>query len=121
MIRFSNYQIGERTLPRRGSVTTCEGCKRRSEPESFRRRIRGSVMNEGLQQRSGDRQSDVAAAGPADTAALHDFARFGGAFTIGGEFPINGVLRIVGDQMDTKGFSDILFRAKNAKENWDKD
>ncbi len=49
-------------------------------------------MNEGLQQRSGDRQSDVAAAGPADTAALPDFARFGGAFTIGGEFPINGVL-----------------------------
>ncbi len=53
----------------------------RSKPEIFRGKIRGSVMNEGLQQRSGDRQSDVAAAGPADTAALPDFARFGGTFT----------------------------------------
>ncbi len=36
-------------------------------------------------------------------------------------FRSKGAWRIVGDQRDTKRFSDVLFRAKNAKENWDKD
>ncbi len=58
----------------------------------LRGKIRGSGMNEGLQQRSGDRQADVAAAGPADTAALPDCARFGGVVRTKGEFPVEGKL-----------------------------
>ncbi len=52
-----------------------------------------SNMNEGAG-RLNDRVgwADIAAAGPADTAALPEFARFGSAFTMGGEFPIKGVL-----------------------------
>ncbi len=51
--------------------------ERRSKPESFRGEIRGSVMKEGLPQRSGDRRADIAAAGPADTVGLrHNAAHF---------------------------------------------
>ncbi len=88
-----------------------------------------SNMNEGAD-RLNDRVgwAEIAAAGPADTAALPEFARFGSAFTMGGEFPIKGVLAgslgIRGIRKDFpifSAFSDILFRAKNAKENWDKE
>ncbi len=67
-------------------------------------------MNEGAG-RLNDRVgwAEIAAAGPADTAALPEFARFGSAFTMGGEFPIKrGACWIVGDQRDTKGFYDIV-------------
>ncbi len=100
-----------------------------------RSKVQGSIqdprsnMNEGTG-RLNDRVgwAEVAAAGPADIARSPKFARFGSTFTMGGAFPIKGVLAgslgIRGIRKDFpifSAFSDILFRAKNAKENWDKD